>query len=86
MIELLEHAPQQIHVKLDAKGLHCPLPILKTKAELNKMQAGQILHVLTTDPLAALDFKSFAVRATHKLIYIHEGEEHAEFFLQRGED
>jgi len=86
MIELLEHTPEKSDVILDAKGLHCPLPILKTKAKLNEMRPGEILHVLTTDPLAALDFKAYAVRASHTLIYMLEEEEHAEFYLKRGED
>lgn len=86
MIELHENPPEQIDVTLDAKGLHCPLPILKTKANLNEMQPGEILHVLTTDPLAALDFKSYAVRASHTLIYMLEEEDHAEFYLLRGEN
>ena len=86
MIELLESPPEQIDVTLDAKGLHCPLPILKTKANLNEMQPGEILHVLTTDPLAALDFKSYSVRASHTLIYMLEEEDYAEFYLKRGED
>ena len=86
MIELEEKIPERIDVILDAKGLHCPLPILKTKAELNKMQPGEILHVITTDPLAPLDFKSYAVRASHTLIHMIEAEEQAEFYLKRGDD
>ena len=86
MIELHEKIPEQVDVTLDTKGLHCPLPILKTKAELSKMQAGQILHVTTTDPLAPLDFKSYAVRASHTLIYMNEQEDHAEFYLRCAED
>ena len=84
MIELREEIPQHVDVTLDTRGLHCPLPILKTKAELNKMQPGQILHVTTTDPLAPLDFKSYAVRAAHTLIYLSEQEDHAEFYLKCG--
>lgn len=84
MIELLQTVPQQVDVTLDARGLHCPLPILKTKAELNKMQPGQILHVTATDPLAPLDFKSYAVRATHTLIYMSEQDDHSEFYLKCG--
>ena len=85
MIELLDNPPEQIDVILDAKGLHCPLPILKTKAQLNEMLPGEILHVLTTDPLAALDFKAYAVRASHTLIYMLELDNHAEFYLKRGD-
>jgi len=86
MIELHENIPEHIDVTLDTRGLHCPLPILKTKAELSKMQPGEILHVTTTDPLAPLDFKSYAVRASHTLIYMSEEEDHAEFYLKRGDD
>lgn len=86
MIELDENIPERIDVTLDTRGLHCPLPILKTKAELSKMQPGEILHVRTTDPLAPLDFKSYAVRASHTLIYMNEEEDHAEFCLRRGND
>lgn len=86
MIELYETIPERIDVALDTKGLHCPLPILKTKAELSKMQPGEILHVTTTDPLAPLDFKSYAVRASHTLVYMIENEDYAEFFLKRGDD
>ena len=86
MIELAQTIPEQIDVTLDTTGLHCPLPILKTKAQLSKMEPGQILHVKTTDPLAPLDFKSYAVRATHTLIFMSEEEDHAEFYLKRGDD
>src|SRR5690606_41833860 len=46
--------------ELDARGLSCPLPILKTKKALNAMQSGQTLRVLATDPGCNLDFHAFA--------------------------
>ena len=36
--------------ELDASGLNCPLPILRAKKTLNAMTAGQVLHVIATDP------------------------------------
>ena len=86
MIDLQKQRPEQSDFLLDTKGLHCPLPILKTKAKLNEMLPGEILNVVTTDPLAPLDFKSYAVRASHTLIYMVEEEDQAEFFLLRGRD
>ena len=47
---------------LDAKGLGCPLPILKTKVALSRMKAGEVLHVAATDPHSVIDFKAFCAR------------------------
>ena len=44
---------------LDAKGLNCPLPILKTKKMLNEVSAGGTLEVLATDPGSVADMASF---------------------------
>mgnify|MGYP001441598383 CR=1 FL=1 len=46
--------------ELDTSGLNCPLPIIKAKKEINLMETGQILHVISTDPGAVQDFVSFA--------------------------
>jgi tRNA 2-thiouridine synthesizing protein A len=46
-------------VELDARGLVCPLPILRTKKSLSQMQAGQVLKIFATDPKAAEDFAVF---------------------------
>ncbi|MBX7496307.1 sulfurtransferase TusA family protein [Qipengyuania sp. 6B39] len=48
---------------LDAKGLNCPLPILKTKQTLSGMAGGDTLEVLCTDPGSVEDFQAFC-RAT----------------------
>ncbi len=43
---------------LDVQGLNCPLPLLKCKVALNRLVAGQVLHILATDPMASLDFQA----------------------------
>jgi tRNA 2-thiouridine synthesizing protein A len=48
---------------LDAKGLNCPLPILKAKKSLTGLENGQVLEILATDPGAIKDFEAFC-RAT----------------------
>ena len=48
---------------LDAKGLNCPLPILRAKKALTDMAAGNTLEILATDPGAVKDFEAFC-RAT----------------------
>ena len=80
-----ENAPN-IHVDrmLDATGLACPLPILKTKAALAKMQLGEVLHVLATDPLAPLDFRAFCISTKHELVHSIEADKQFEFFIRKG--
>ncbi|SOC02592.1 sulfurtransferase TusA family protein [Rhodobacter maris] len=44
---------------LDAKGLSCPLPILRTKKAIKEMSTGQVLEIQVTDPGAVADFEAF---------------------------
>jgi tRNA 2-thiouridine synthesizing protein A len=53
---------------LDAKGLNCPLPILKAKKALATLPPGGTLKVLATDPGAVKDFQAFARTTGHELI------------------
>lgn len=56
-----------IDLELDARGLKCPLPILRTKKALSGMQPGQVLKVVTTDPGSVKDFEAFARQTGHVL-------------------
>ena len=53
---------------LDAKGLNCPLPILKAKKALKDMETGQILQVLSTDPGSTADFQAFSRTTGNELV------------------
>ncbi len=44
---------------LDARGLNCPLPILRTKKALADMTTGQVLRIVATDPGSVKDFEAF---------------------------
>jgi tRNA 2-thiouridine synthesizing protein A len=60
---------------LDAKGMNCPLPILKTKKALQTMQPGGLLEVLATDPGSVADFESFCRQTGNQLVSsIKEGD------------
>jgi tRNA 2-thiouridine synthesizing protein A len=65
--------------ELDARGLNCPLPILRTKKALNDLVTGQILKVVATDPGAVKDFQAFAKQSGNALV--QHGEEGGEFFF-----
>jgi len=53
---------------LDASGLNCPLPILKTKKALNKLDAGTILEVISTDAGSVKDLEAFCNQTGNKLV------------------
>lgn len=53
---------------LDAKGLNCPLPILKTKKMLKGMSAGQVLQVMATDPGSVADMTAFCNQTGNELM------------------
>jgi tRNA 2-thiouridine synthesizing protein A len=54
--------------ELDASGLNCPLPILRAKKALGGMTAGQVLHIIATDPGAVKDFEAFAKQTGNTLV------------------
>lgn len=59
-------------LELDARGLNCPLPILRAKRALNDMDSGQVLHVVATDPGSIKDFEAFARQTGNELIESEE--------------
>jgi len=57
---------------LDASGLNCPMPILKTKKAISKMDSGKILEVISTDAGSVKDIEAFCNQTGNKLIEISE--------------
>jgi tRNA 2-thiouridine synthesizing protein A len=53
---------------LDAKGLNCPLPILKARKALQDVPPGEILEVLSTDPGSVADFQAFCRQTGNELM------------------
>jgi len=62
----------QVDREVDARGLNCPLPILRTKKALNDMASGQVLRVLATDPGSVRDFEAFAKQTGNQLLQFAE--------------
>ena len=54
--------------ELDARGLNCPLPILRAKKALNGLQQGEILSVRATDPGSVKDFDAFCKQTGNELV------------------
>ena len=69
--------------ELDTSGLNCPLPIIKAKKEINTMDAGQILKIISTDPGAVKDFESFANQTGNELLNTEEIDNKFYFLLKK---
>ena len=54
--------------ELDARGLNCPLPILKAKKALAEMQTGEVLRITATDSGSVRDFQAFAKQTGNALL------------------
>ncbi len=69
--------------ELDTSGLNCPLPIIKAKKEINGMDTGQILHIISTDPGAVKDFESFAKQTGNELLNSEEKDNKFYFLMKK---
>ena len=69
--------------ELDARGLNCPLPILRTKKSLNDMVSGQILRVIATDPGSVKDFQAFSKQTGNELLSAETATNEFVFFMKK---
>ncbi|MFH1480198.1 MAG: sulfurtransferase TusA family protein, partial [Pseudomonadota bacterium] len=67
---------------LDARGLSCPMPLLKTKKAMGTMKSGQIIEILGTDPGTKNDLPSFARKAGHEYLGEKEDVGFTRFYLK----
>ncbi|HET9699661.1 MAG TPA: sulfurtransferase TusA family protein [Burkholderiales bacterium] len=69
--------------ELDARGLNCPLPILRTKKSLAEMQSGQVLKIMATDPGSVKDMQAFAKQTGNELLSSAEASGEYMFFMKK---
>ena len=69
--------------ELDARGLNCPLPILKAKKAINALDSGQVLKIIATDPGSVKDFEAFAKQTGNELLESAEAGGEYTFMLKK---
>lgn len=74
---------QPCDVSVDARGLDCPLPLLKAKQALNKMTVGQTLEVSATDQGSVRDFAVFSQQSGHALLLSEESNGEYRYILRK---
>lgn len=68
---------------LDARGLLCPLPVLKARKRLKALAPGDELHLLADDPAAIVDVPHFCVESGNELLSQSDTEEAAQLYVIR---
>lgn len=69
---------------LDARGLLCPMPVVKAAKEMKSLAAGQVLKVLATDRGAIADFPAWAEDSGNELVEWHDEGSTLVFFVRKG--
>lgn len=65
------------------RGLKCPLPVLKATKYFKSLDAGEIVRLETTDPLAVIDIPAFCNENGHELLSSSEQENHVVFVVKK---
>ena len=68
---------------LDARGLQCPMPVVKTTQEIKTMEVGQVLEVLATDPGSMADLQAWCKSTGNELIKMERSDGLFQFFIRR---
>lgn len=84
---LVRGGPMATDVKydrfLDVKGVSCPVPVLRTKKEMDLLQKDQVLKIETTDPGSRSDMAAWAKRTGHVLLLVDEGPGFFTFYMKK---
>lgn len=68
---------------LDARGMNCPLPILRARKALNDMTSGQVLRIVATDPGSVKDFEAFSKQTGNNLLSQETNDKEFTFFMKK---
>jgi len=68
---------------LDCIGLFCPVPVFRTKEEIDKMAVGEVLAVLADDPAAEEDLRSWVKRAGHEILGLKKESDHIRVLVRK---
>ncbi len=74
----------EFNEELDARGLNCPLPILRAKKAINGLEVAQTLKIIATDPGSVKDFEAFCKQTGNELMSTAEDGGEYTFFIKKG--
>ncbi|MGD1996492.1 MAG: sulfurtransferase TusA family protein [Anaerolineae bacterium] len=68
---------------LDARGLQCPMPVVRTSKEIKELAEGEILEVLATDPGSMADIQAWCKSTGNELLEAEKGDKVFKFYIRR---
>ncbi|MEH6456922.1 MAG: sulfurtransferase TusA family protein [Cocleimonas sp.] len=74
----------EFNEELDARGLSCPLPILRAKKAINGLEAAQTLKIVATDPGSVKDFEAFCKQTGNELLSSETEGDNFVFYIKKG--
>jgi tRNA 2-thiouridine synthesizing protein A len=80
----MKGSPMTWDAEADCIGLLCPLPVLRARKRLLEMAEGQVLRVLATDKMAAIDLPHFCAQAGHRLLSMKQTDGYDSYLIERG--
>lgn len=69
--------------ELDARGMNCPLPILRAKKALGELASGQVLRIVATDPGSTRDFEAFSKQTGNELLSSAASDKEFVFYIRK---
>ena len=69
---------------LDAKGLDCPMPLLKAKKAIDALESGQVLEIIGTDEGSKIDLPDWCERVGHSYLGVKEEANFFKFYIKKG--
>ena len=82
----MEPQDDEAEIILDVMGQQCPLPVLRARKRLLRLDPGRLLRVFVTDPVARIDMPHFCAEAGHELVELRDRGTWLEFLIRRGEN
>jgi len=73
-------------ILLDVIGQQCPLPVLRARKRLLRLEPGDLLRVFASDPVARIDMPHFCAEAGHELLEMRDRGTWIEFLIRRGDN
>jgi tRNA 2-thiouridine synthesizing protein A len=70
--------------QLDCRGLSCPMPMLKIKKALKEMGAGEVLHMMGTDPGTKKDIENATKKGGHQFLGFRDEDGFTSYYIQKG--
>jgi tRNA 2-thiouridine synthesizing protein A len=75
---------QQVDLEVDARGLNCPLPILRARKGINSLNTGQVLKIIATDPGSVKDLEAFCKQTGNQMLESSQQNGEYHFRLRKG--